>query len=153
MKSLKIWSLVALLAMALVGCGNDDDNGGKAPATNSNIVGKWHLASWCGETPEFDVYIEFKKDGKFDIYQQTWKFTYEHFSGAYNLEKGILSGVYSDGTDWTARYIVDVVDSKLKLINKVDLEEVSIYEESTIPNEIIEEAKSETRSEGVVPFL
>lgn len=154
MKSLKIWSLVALLAMALVGCGKDsDDDDDKKPIVQTSIVGKWHLASWCGETPEFDVYVEFTADGKFDIYQQTWSFTYEHFSGTYSVNNGILSGVYSNGANWTASYRHEVANSKLTLKNKVDLNEISIYDACVIPADIIEEALSATRSEDVVPFL
>lgn len=153
MKSLKIWSLVVLLAMALVGCGNDDDNGGKAPATNSNIVGKWHLASWCGEAPEFDVYIEFKKDGKFDIYQQVWTFTYEHYTGTFTCDGGVISGKYSDGTDWTGSYNYWVANSRLTLVNVDNSDEVNVYNACVIPAEVVKEAITATRAEGVVPFL
>lgn len=154
MRSLKICSLVALLVVTLVACGNDkDDQGGNTPGEQVNVVGQWHLTSWCGSIPEFDVYIEFKKDGSFDMYQQTWTFTYEHFAGTYSVDNGVLSGVYSDGSSWVASYRSEVANSKLKLRNKLDLSEVSIYDGCKIPTEVIEEANSSTRSEGVVPFL
>ena len=154
MKSLKIWSLVALLAMALVGCGNDDKGSdGPKPIVQTSIVGKWHLVNWCGSAPEFDVYLEFGEDGTFNIYQQTWEFNYEHFTGSYVVENGILTGVYSNGADWTASYRHEVGNSKMTLKNKVDLDEVSVYDACVIPVWIIEEATSSTRSEDVVPFL
>ena len=153
MKSLKIWSLVALLAMALVGCGNEDnETDGPAPVVQTDIVGKWHLTSWCGATPEFDVYLEFTEDGKFNIYQQAWTFTYDHFSGIYAIENGVLMGMYSNGAEWTASYIHSVANSKLTLKNKADLDEVSIYDACVIPDWVIEEATA-TRAEDVVPFL
>lgn len=156
MKSLKIWSLVALLAMTLVSCGGDDDKGdnggGDLPVVQTNIVGKWHLTSWCDAEPEFDVYIEFTKDGNFNIYQQTWTFTYEHFAGTYSVNNNILSGQYNNGQSWTASYIHEVKDSKLTLMNTVDLDEKGVYEASVIPAEIIEEATT-TRAEEIVPFL
>ena len=157
MKSLKIWSLVALLAMALVGCGKDnDDQGGNNPKPNeqADIVGKWHLISWCGAAPEFDVYVEFTNGGKFNIYQQTWTFTYQYFTGSYIIENGILMGVYSNGADWIANYRYEVANSKLLILkNKVNPNEVSIYEPSVVPSWIVEEATTSTRSEDVVPFL
>ena len=170
MKSLKIWSLVALLAMALVSCGDDievnggnnggnnggdnggDNGGGDVPIINTDIVGEWHLISWCDAEPEFDVYIEFNKYGKFNIYQQTWTFTYDRFTGTFSVNDTLLSGMYSDGSSWIASYIHTVEDSKLTLINTVDLDEVGIYEACVIPAEVIEEATT-TRAEETLPFL
>lgn len=156
MKSLKIWSLVMLFAMAFVGCDNDNDTdmGGETPTPiQTDIVGKWHLTSYCGATPEFDVYIEFTSKGKFNIYQQTWSFMYEHFSGTYTVEDGVLNGSYSDGSAWLASYKFEVANSKLTLKNKKNLRELSIYDACVIPEEIIQEATTTTRAEGAVPFL
>ena len=34
-------------------------------------MGEWHLTSWNHETPaDFDVYVQFGADGKFDIFQK-----------------------------------------------------------------------------------
>ncbi|MBR5821262.1 MAG: lipocalin family protein [Alistipes sp.] len=163
MRILKIFSLVALFAMALVGCeepvtpnnpNNGGGNGGDTPVViQTDIVGKWHLTSWCSATPEFDVYIEFAKDGNFNIYQQTWLFTYQHFTGTYQVKDNVLTGKYSDGSSWLTSYTHEVVDSKLTLKSSSNLDEVSIYEACVIPAEIIEEAHTATRSEEVVPFL
>lgn len=153
MKSLKIWSLIALFAMALVGCGGDKEDGDNNVIKQTDIYGKWHLATMCGSAPEFDVYIEFSKDGTFDIYQQVWSFTYEHFSGNFTLNGNVVSGTYSDGSEWTASYEYAVSNSKLSLTNTGNSDEVAIYDACKIPAEVIEEATTATRSEGVVPFL
>ena len=158
MKSLKIWSIIALFAMALVGCGgdNDDDKGGNGNnevINQTDIYGKWHLMTLCDATPEFDVYIEFTKDGKFNIYQQVWSFTYEHFTGNFTINGNVVSGIYSDGSQWTASYKFAVANSKLSLTNVMNSDEIAIYDACKIPAEIIEEATTATRSENVVPFL
>ena len=140
MKSLKIWSLVVLFAMALVGCGKDNDDA---------IVGQWHLTSWNDSKPEFEVYVEFKDGGQFNIYQQVWTLRYEHYTGTYSANKGVLSGNYSDGSSWLASYQYTLQDGVLKLYNNG---EVSVYRACAIPAEVINEAAA-TRSEGVVPFL
>lgn len=153
MKSLKIWSLIALFAMALVGCGGDEEGSGDTPIVQTDIYGKWHLMTLCDATPEFDVYIEFTKDGKFNIYQQVWSFTYEHFTGNFTINGNVVSGTYSDGSQWTASYKFAVANSKLSLTNVMNSDEIAIYDACKIPAEIIEEATTATRSENVVPFL
>lgn len=143
MKSLKIWSLVVLFAMAMVGCGKHND---------TDIVGQWHLTNWSNAEPEFEVYIEFLESGEFNIYQQVWSFTYEHFTGTYTASDGVISGKYSDGSAWLTSYQYSVDDSTLKLYNKSNLAEVGVYKACTIPASVIKESTT-TRSEGVVPFL
>lgn len=144
MKSLKIWSLIVLFAMALVGCGGKDDG--------STLVGQWHLTYYNDSEPEFDVYVEFKEGGKFNIYQQVWSFTYEHFTGTYSVKNGVVSGKYSDGSAWLTSYQFSVDDWLLKMYNTANTEEVSVYTSCKIPSDVISEATT-TRSEGVVPFL
>ena len=153
MKSLKIWSLIALFAMALVGCGGDEEGNGDTPIVQTNIYGKWQLATVSGSAPEFDIYIEFTKEGKFNIYQQVWTFTYEHYSGTFNIIGDMIKGTYSDGTAWTGSYKFSVANSKLRLTNVENSDEVNVYDACVIPEEVIEEAITATRAEGVVPFL
>ena len=153
MKSLKIWSLIALFAMALVGCGGDEEGNGDTPIVQTDIYGKWHLATVSGSAPEFDIYIEFTKEGKFNIYQQVWTFTYEHYSGTFNIIGDMIKGTYSDGTAWTGSYKFSVANSKLRLTNVENSDEVNVYDACVIPEEVIEEAITATRAEGVVPFL
>ena len=149
MKNLKIWSLIALFAMVFVGCGGDDNDN----LDQSGINGTWYLTSMCGSAPEFNVYIEFNNSGKFNIYQQVWTLTYERYTGTYSVDGNVITGKYSDGTAWTASYNYSVANSQLKLENVENSSEVSIYAAKPIPAEVIEEAITATRSEGVVPFL
>lgn len=168
MKSLKIWSLLLLIAMAFAGCDNTDandngtnnninnggNNGGGDVVVQTDIYGKWHLASMSGYAPEFDVYIEFTEGGEFTIYQQVWLFTYECYKGTFTITAGnVVSGVYTDGSEWTSTYYYAVADSKLTLTNIFDSDELCVYDACVIPQEIIDEATSATRSESVVPFL
>ena len=153
MKSLKIWSLIALFAMALVGCGGDKEGSGDTPIVQTDIYGKWHLATVSGSAPEFDIYIEFTKEGEFNIYQQVWTLTYEHYTGTFTSKGDVLSGEYSDGTAWTGSYKYSVANSKLTLTNVENSDEVNVYTACKIPAEVIEEATTATRAEGVVPFL
>lgn len=147
MKNLKIWSLIALFAMALVGCSGDDDTNG------TDIYGKWQLTSVSGCTPEFNVYVEFTNDGTFNLYQQVWTLTYEHYTGNFTINGNVVSGTYSDGSAWIGSYNFSTTNSKLKLINTANSDEVNVYTACKIPREVIDEATTATRSEDVVPFL
>lgn len=147
MKSLKILSLVALLAALLVGCEKEPVAG-----DNSPIVGEWELVEWNKETPEFNVYISFDKDGSFEIYQQVWSFDYELFTGSYTVSGDILTGTYADGKKWASGYKFSVADGVLTLYSQEDQVVESRYQTCTIPEEIKAEATT-TRSSEVVPFL
>ena len=155
MKSLKIFSLVMLLAVALTGCKKSNNADGPNVGGGSDdavLSGEWVLTSWNEAEPEFNVYIAFNDDNTFEMYQQVWSFDYEYFEGTYSINGDILTGKYSNGTNWACGYKFETLDGQLKLASQEDQSVVSIYESCTIPAEIKTEA-TETRSAEVVPFL
>lgn len=155
MKSLKICSLVALMLLALVGCNKNKDGQGGGNNTNTNtssLVNQWCLTSWDEQAPEFNVYLQFKADGSFDIYQQVWNLTYDHFNGTYTINDDIVSGTYANGDSWACGYRFEIVDGILKFYSQEDVSITSIYETCTIPQEVIDEADA-TRATDVAPLL
>ena len=148
MKSLKIFSLAMVLLLALTGCGDKE----RGKTDKGLVAGEWQLAQWNDATPEFKVYIDFNADGTFEMYQQVWSFDYEYFEGNYTITDDIVTGTYSNGTNWACGYKFEILDGQLKLASQEDQSVVSIYESCTIPAEIKEEATA-TRSTDVVPFL
>ncbi len=155
MKSLKIFSLVMLLAVALTGCKKSNNGDGPNVGGGGNdavLSGEWVLTSWNEAEPEFNVYIAFNDDNTFEMYQQVWSFDYEYFAGNYTITDDIVTGTYSNGTNWACGYKFEILDGQLKLASQEDQSVVSIYESCTIPAEIREEATA-TRSTDVVPFL
>lgn len=148
MRSLKIFSLVVLLAMTLVGCENNKPDNGKSGA----LSGEWVLTSWNDAAPEFNVYIDFNSDGTFEIYQQVWSFDYELYTGTYTVKGDIVTGVYADGTNWACGYKFALADNTLNMYSQEDMSIASVYEACEIPAEIKAEATA-TRSVETVPFL
>ena len=148
MRSLKIFSLVVLFAMTLVGCENNKPNDGKSGA----LRGEWVLTSWNDAAPEFNVYIDFNSDGTFEIYQQVWSFDYELYTGTYTVKGDIVTGVYADGTNWACGYKFALADNTLNMYSQEDMSIASVYEACEIPAEIKAEATA-TRSVETVPFL
>ena len=149
MKSLKIFSLMMLMLVAITGCSKE-----KSPVVSGDnaVVGQWVLTSWNEEAPEFNVYLSFENDGTFAIYQQVWSLDYECFKGTYQLEGSILTGKYADNSIWASGYKVETTDNTLVLYSQEDQSVKSVYEKCEIPTEIIEEATT-TRAAEAVPFL
>lgn len=148
MKSLKIFALVLLLAMTIVGCENGNGPSGKKGA----LSGEWVLTSWNDATPEFKVYIDFNEDNTFEMYQQVWSFDYELFTGTYTVNGDIVTGVYADGSNWACGYKFAKVGNTLTMYSQEDQSVASVYEACEIPAEIKAEATA-TRSVETVPFL
>lgn len=150
MKSLKIFSLAMLLVMVFTGC--EKENNPNGPGNKGALSGEWVLTTWNDAAPEFNVYIDFNDDNTFEIYQQVWSFDYELFTGTYNIEGDIVTGVYADGSNWACGYKFVKEGDSLTMYSQEDISVTSVYEKCEIPAEIKEEATA-TRSTEVVPFL
>ena len=148
MKSLKIFSLMMLLALAVVGCEKTSVNG----SSKSALDGEWVLTSWNEAEPEFNVYIDFNEDNTFEIYQQVWSFDYELYTGTYTITGDIVTGVYADGSIWACGYKFVKDGDTLTMYSQEDQSVVSVYTKCEIPAEIKAEATT-TRAMEVVPFL
>lgn len=126
---------VALLALS-AGCSKDDD-GPKYP--DSGVVGEWHLTEWIdGTHSEFDVYIEFLSDGKFNSYEKVETSVYVRRSGNFTIDGTRLSGRYSSGKPWKTDYAFELSgDGKtLTMTSDTGIAEVSVYTRSAIPEAI-----------------
>lgn len=77
-------------------------------ARNTSIresSGEWHLTEWLdGTHPEFDVYIEFLSDGKFNSYEKVETSVYVRRSGNFTINGTRLSGRYNSGKPWKTDY-------------------------------------------------
>ena len=156
MKSLKIWSLVAVLLMAMVSCGEKQGGGKDNPSAGNfdNIEKEWKLVSVNGVANEFNVYISFDQ-GTFAMYQQVYTLDYQFYDGEYKVEGGKLTGEYFEGGEWKCAYTGGVSEDGNTLTLKSDETNsiTCVYEACTIPEEVRDEALNGTRAVEVVPFL
>lgn len=173
MKSIKIWSLVAMLFIGMAACTpviSDEDNPNNTPNDNpggnngSNqsvgVVGEWVLTSWSEAKPPFHVYVNFKDDDTFEMYEQVYSLTYEYITGTYDLNDDTLTGeydgnVHTPGSPWKSSYTVTKTEGEdgtftLELVDESGV--ASIYTSTTIPEEVKVEA-SETRAVAAEHFL
>jgi hypothetical protein len=155
MKSFKILSLLMLAAVAMVGCQkNNSDNPGGGISNVSGIVKEWRIATWAGETAPFDVYIDFNEDGSYEMFPQVYSLYYERFSGNYTLSGDIVTGTYSDGSNWKSAYKASLSSDgmQLTLHSQEDVSIESVYNSTIIPDAVKAEATT-SRSVEVEPFL
>ncbi|MBQ5700682.1 MAG: hypothetical protein IIV68_01010 [Alistipes sp.] len=138
----KIISVVALLcAIFATSC-----NGGQKDTLPKDILAEWHLIEnplITGSTDDIvDVYLEFKADGTFVLYQKDFNtpIYYKTYTGTYLLTETLLTGKYSDGKNWgspsgyTASYSQET--QLLTLVSIDRPEDISVYEKKAVPSDI-----------------
>ena len=143
----KILAIVAI-SLSVSGCiitpgsGTEEDKG---------IVGCWKLETFAGFQADTDVYIVFNADNSFTLYQRSDSHNYTAFIGSYNMDKAtsIISGVYSNGTEWAHQYKILTLDAKSLVWENCDNPaEVSEYSRSEAPQYV-----ANNRAGSVKPFL
>ena len=120
--------LAATLLVFFVGCSEDD-----GPTVAPSVVGEWHLTTWNGETPtDFDIYMELKSDGTFNLFQKYQTSAFVCFTGNYNATENLLTGRYNNGVNWGSNYTYEVNGDKLTTTSETSTAEVSVYTLSLI---------------------
>lgn len=95
-----IFRLIVLTALVAVLASCKKEKGVEA---GTAIVAEWHLEAVSGldsgSIPE--VYIDFRADKSFDLYQKTGEaMRYSRYTGTYTVTGSSVTGVYSDGVKW-----------------------------------------------------
>ena len=167
MKQIKIFAAILLTLGIMSGCEPKDT----LNATHKLMLGEWHLVEWFGNEAEqtfkpvdenplqnsvdmVDVWIRFNANGTFDLFQKGMpNIYYSHYAGTCKVEADLLSGTYEDGKEFGAMYSVSLSadNNTLTLTNVAYPDDVCVYQRESIPAEVIEGARTETRStEGAV---
>ena len=135
--------MMAVMFTAAAACSKDDAESTRY--IDPAIVGEWHLTETSSEgvavSKALDVYIILNEDGSFEIYQKNpdEQLRYDKYSGTYFCQDGFVSGVYSDGRKWGAKYIAKVSDNRLTLQSS-DLMEVQKYKRESLSQSEKEDA-------------
>ena len=99
----------------------------------SSIEGVWHLTSWRGVEPSFDIYLDITATGGITLYQRIDSHYWEIYQASAEINNGVISGVYTDGEVWSATYGVTVSGNTMTWVNSADADEVSVYTRSELP--------------------
>ena len=175
----KIWNVVlmALVALSVCNCGGDEpSNGGNGGGGNSgtdlevtknNLAGEWKLTAWAPEGNKADanfpdethtVYVEFKANGTFKLYQQNVNNPgVVLFEGNFSVNEStkVVAGIYSDGENWGSNYKVTKLTGSTMIWCVEDGVETSTFSKEAIPAEVISTARpaGEVRSQEIFRFL
>ena len=68
------------------------------------------------------------------------------YTGQYLVTENVLSGTYDDGKAWGASYTVTLgADGQtIELVNSANIDDISIFAKSTVPQDVIDSAVSMT---------
>ena len=116
------------------------------------LTGTWQLTSFSGTNEKIDVVLTLNNNNSFTLYQRSDSMAYKVYTGTwdFNGETQILSGKYSDGSNWTMSYYVSLSGDKLTLTSTTNPNTVSVYTKTDyVPNV----SKAESRTAIVKPFL
>lgn len=115
----------------------------------SMMEGTWHLTQWRDTEPSFDIYMVITATGGITLWQRLEDCEWELYQSAAETADGIISGTYTDGVEWGASYYYTVSGDEMTWTDTEDSDDVSVYERSTLPDELEEIAQAEaTRSLG-----
>lgn len=137
-----LYTLFAVLGLCLfASCSDDKEN--NSPLAKQ-LEGEWHLVSWVGSGhTDFDTYMSFTADGRFEIYQQIETVYYEKYTGTYQLRDNVLTGRYSNNAPWNSpsyEISLDETGNTLTMTSDPSLGEVGVYTRTAIPESIKGEA-------------
>lgn len=113
----------------------------------SDYVGSWKLTSYCDNSVDVDLYIQFKPNNTFVILQRSGSPEYVQYGGVYteDEETQTLSGKYNDGTKWICDYSYEVTENKeLILTSLTENREVSVYKSANMPTVISSRSANST---------
>lgn len=99
----------------------------------STIEGVWHLTEWRGVTPSFEVYMDITATGGITLYQRIDNNYWEIYQSSAFIDAGVISGVYTDGTNWGASYTITVEESSMTWIDTADSSDISVYTRAELP--------------------
>ena len=133
-----LYAFVVAALCLLTACGGNDKPG-KEETKESDIAGVWELSDIVTKASlgsvAVSVYLDFASDGKFTLYQKIGEGRYTKFAGTFALEKGVLSGKYSDGKAW-GPYNASVDKTSLTL-EKEGGKETDVYRKiDAVPAEV-----------------
>lgn len=144
--------ILYLLAAILVAASCGEKEEGKTELTlEQKLQNQWHSTSLAIDA---DIYLDFKADNTFELYQQIGEGAHRLYRGTWNLEGDLLTGRYNDGEDWAAAYKIAIEENTLTLTSQNDAAENAVYEKAEIPEEIKQTCDVVIKSaDGIAPVL
>lgn len=99
----------------------------------TSIGGVWHLTSWRGAAPSFEVYMDITATGGITLYQRIDSRYWDVYQSTATIEDYVISGVYTDRVAWGASYYLSIDGDTMTWTATTDSSDVSVYTRSTLP--------------------
>lgn len=99
----------------------------------STIEGVWHLTSWRGAEPSFEVYMDITSTGGVTLYQRIESRYWDIYQSTAYIKDGVIFGVYTDGVAWGTTYNLTVAGDTMTWVSTIDSTDISVYTRSTLP--------------------
>ena len=135
-----IMSAAAAVMLSLAGCKKDSASNGPA----AQLAGQWELTGAELATrsitigqEEVAVYMDFRSDGSFRLYQQLGAGRFVPFEGSWTLSGDVLSGRYSDNVQWGSDYRISIDGDVLTMTVWPDDSDVYRYARCSIPEDVL----------------
>lgn len=130
----------------------------KAPETSTAIVAEWHLVEMTGVEASSlpQVYIDFKADFTFELYQKVGQGRFRKYDGTYAVAEETVTGKYDDGENWGSGYTASFEADGEILVMTADngSGEICKYEKASLDQAEKDKAEVVTRSaDSVERFL
>ena len=100
----------------------------------SSIAGVWHLTSWRGATPSFEVYLDITATGGVTLYQCIENRYWDVYQSSAAIENGVIYGVYTDDVAWSTSYNLSISGDTMTWVSTADSTDVSVYTRSSLPS-------------------
>ena len=132
-----------------------DENPEQPPqgGDTSMMEGVWKLTQWRGVQPDFEVYMEIDATGGVILWQKIDSRNWEQYLSAAYTEDGVISGVYDDGVAWGASYYYSVNGDSMTWTDTQDSSDVSVYQRSTLPEDLRKIQRSSQQTTALSRFL
>ena len=137
----------------------EEGDPGQPPVTppeggdTSMMEGVWKLTQWRGIQPDFEVYMEIDATGGVLLWQRIDSRNWEQYLSAAYTEDGVISGVYDDGVAWGASYYYSVNGDSMTWTDTQDSSDVSVYQRSTLPEDLRKIQRSSQQTTALSRFL
>lgn len=106
-----------------------------------SVVGEWELIGYQIVTKSIqigdetmEVYLKFNEDNSFAIYQKLGYGRHVEYTGNWTLTEKVLSGKYSDGSQWATTYTIAIEEGNLVMTEDKTGTEKYTYSPCTIPS-------------------
>lgn len=97
------------------------------------IAGTWHLTTWRGAEPSFDIYLSITEDGVVSLWQRLTSREWELYYSTATIVDGIIHGTYTDGTPWSTSYSITIGNDTMTWVAETDSSDVSVYTRCELP--------------------